>query len=406
MNLTKLRNNQVQLIEFMEKGGYSTSYIRSLKYELNKLLKYGESYENYLDYYENFIKKISQKNLKNKRIRLTIIMNFDLYNMFPNRKKHKNRLINNSSYKLLNDNFKIIVDTYKNEVKNNIKNTTIHNDSLCCSRFLMHLQNLGYKNLNNVKESDVLSFFLDENGNLKFSNSYETKIRIVLKKCASTIEDCKKIIDFLPKIKHIQKNIDYLTSEEIEKIKEVLNNPTNSINLRDKAIVSLLLYTGIRACDIANLRLSNINWIEEKIEIVQAKTNIPLELPLTTSVGNALFNYITKERPVVDFDNVFIRLDANYPITKGCIRFSVIKVFNEAGIRQTNEKRKGTHIFRYNLASSLLKNEIPQPIISQVLGHISPTSLEFYLSADFYHLKQCALNIELFENIKEVSNHD
>ena len=300
MDLTKLRNNQIQLFEFMEKGGYSKDYIRNLKYELRKLLKYGESYESYLDYYENFLKQISEKNLRNKRIRLTIIMNFDLYNQFPNRYRQKNRLINDSIYTLLNNNFKMIVDTYKKEAIVNKKSTTVYNEAGCLSRFLMHLQNLGYKNINTVKENDVIKFFLDENNNLKFSNSYAKNIKLALKACALTIEDCEKIINFLPKIKRAHKNIDYLTIEEIEKIKKVLNNTNNNIRLRDKAIVSLLLYTGIRACDIANLKLSNINWNEEKIEVIQAKTNIPLELPLTNSVGNALFNYITKERATVD----------------------------------------------------------------------------------------------------------
>lgn len=402
MNLTKLKNNQIQLIEYMEKGGYSKDYIRYLRYELNKLLKYGNSYESYLDYYSNFIKpNTSVTSLKNKKIYLTIIMNFDLYDQFPNRKINKNRLINDSNYTLLIDKFKLIIDTYKNKTKNNKRDTTIYNESSCCACFLLHLQNIGYENLTDIKEKDVLNFFLDKNGNLKFSNSYEKKIRIVLRTCIPFIQECKKVIDFLPKIKHIRKNIDYLTSEEIEKIKEVLNN-NNDICLRDKAIVTLLLYTGLRACDVANLKLSNIDWSNEKINIIQSKTDIPLELPLTISVGNSLSKYILDERPKVDSDNIFIRTDANYPISVGCVGYAVIKVFKEANIRQNAGKRKGTHIFRYNLATSLLKNEIPQPIISQVLGHNSSESLKFYLSADFYHLKQCSLNIEQFKNIKEV----
>ena len=406
MDLTKLRNNQIQLIEYMKKGGYSKDYVRNLRYELNKLFNFGSMYETYLDYYNDFIKpNTSESCLKNKRIYLTIIMNYDLYNQFPNRKQHKNKLINDSNYSLLNDNFKLIIDTYKSETKNQKRDTTIYNESSCCSCFLMHLQNIGYENLNDIKEKDILDFFLDLNGNLKFSNSYEKKIRIVLKTCIPFIENCEKVVSYLPKIKYARTNIDYLTSAEIEKIKAILDNNSN-ICLRDKAIVTLLLYTGMRACDISNLKLSNIDWTNEKINIIQSKTNVFLELPLTTSVGNALYNYIVNERPKVNLDNVFIRTDVNYPITTGCVGYSVIKVFKEANIRQTNNKRKGTHIFRYNLATSLLKNEIPQPIISQVLGHSTSKSLVFYLSADLFHLKQCSLSIEQFENIKEVIKCD
>jgi len=35
-------------------------------------------------------------------------------------------------------------------------------------------------------------------------------------------------------------------------------------------------------------------------------------------------------------------------------------------------------------------------VISQILGHDSPDSLETYLSADFVHLKECAISIGRF----------
>ena len=98
MNLTKLRENQIQLIEHMEKGGYSKTYIDKIKREINILLNYGKQYESYFDYYEKFIKpKININTQRHKINSLTVIMNFDLYNEFPNRNHYKNKLIDNSS---------------------------------------------------------------------------------------------------------------------------------------------------------------------------------------------------------------------------------------------------------------------------------------------------------------------
>lgn len=404
MDLTKLRNNQIQLIEYMKKGGYSDAYIDKIRNELKRLLVFGEQYENYFDYYNNFIKpKTNIKNQTHKINYLTVIMNFDLHNEFPTRNHYKYKLIDSSNYSKLNNYFKNIIDVYKKEaLKTNKKSTTIHKESLNCSCFLIYIQNIGHNDFNNVYEKDVISFFLNEKHELKFSHSYEKNIKIVLKSCVSYIPECKRIIDLIPTIKNTRKNIDYITNEEIKKIKEVLNDKNSNVSLRDKAIVALLLYLGIRGCDIVNLKLSNIDWNNETINIIQSKTEVPLELPLTTSVGNALYEYITNERPKVNLDNVFIRSDANYPITKSSAEIAVRHIFKEANIRQDNNKRKGTHIFRYNLATSLLKNEIPQPIISHVLGHATSESLKFYLTADFYHLKQCSLSIENFKNIKGV----
>ena len=142
--------------------------------------------------------------------------------------------------------------------------------------------------------------------------------------------------------------------------------------------------------------MNNIDWKNEIINIIQSKTNTPLELPLTTTVGNAIYNYILYERPKVNISNVFIREDANFPITKSSIDLAVRKVMDEAKIRMKAGERRGSHIFRYNLAVSLLEHEIAQPVITGTLGHASPRTLEIYLNADITHLKQCALSIEDF----------
>ena len=74
----------------------------------------------------------------------------------------------------------------------------------------------------------------------------------------------------------------------------------------------------------------------------------------------------------------------------------------KAGIRQNPGDRKGMHLFRHYLATSLLGHGVEQPIISSTLGHQSPCSLAPYLNADFVHLKECALNIDRFPVRKEV----
>jgi integrase len=149
--------------------------------------------------------------------------------------------------------------------------------------------------------------------------------------------------------------------------------------------------------------MDSINWATEKLWIIQQKTEIPLELPLMPIVGNAIYDYITAERP--DSDYRFLILSETRPFTplvSRSIGSIVSKIFRVVGIRQDKGARKGTHIFRHHLASSLMGNGIPQPIIGRTLGHTSPDSLEPYLRADFVHLKECALSIEKFPVAEEV----
>jgi integrase len=51
---------------------------------------------------------------------------------------------------------------------------------------------------------------------------------------------------------------------------------TPAIAARDAAITLLAMTTGLRACDIINLRLADIDWRGQTIGIVQHKTHNPL----------------------------------------------------------------------------------------------------------------------------------
>jgi integrase len=212
---------------------------------------------------------------------------------------------------------------------------------------------------------------------------------------------------FLPALRETRKNIQYLTSEEIQKIKNTLADSENPLALGDKAIGMLALYTGLRGCDIAGMTLDSIDWDRELIYIRQQKTEFPLELPLTAIVGNAIYDYLTSERPHTESRYLSVTQNKPYDRFKSRSIGNVAdRIMKAAGIRQTKGDRKGFHIFRHHLATALLGNGVPQPVISRTLGHTSPDSLEAYLSADFPHLKECSINIERFPVSEGVFSHE
>ncbi len=159
----------------------------------------------------------------------------------------------------------------------------------------------------------------------------------------------------------------------------------------------LLILTGIRSSDIAHLTLDSIDWEGGTIRFCQQKTGFPLELPLTPAIGNAIFDYLTQERPDTEIRRLFLSETRPFsPLANNSIKNIVAKAFKMAGVRQTPGARKGAHIFRHNAASSMLENGVRQPVISRMLGPSSLQSLEAYLCADFMHLKECALDIGAF----------
>ena len=155
----------------------------------------------------------------------------------------------------------------------------------------------------------------------------------------------------------------------------------------------------MRGTDIKALTLDNIDWENDGINIMQSKTGEELRIPLTTSVGNALWDYITSQRPrsvkkeiLVSDRHPFIQLPALWHHIK--------KVFNDAGVRKECGMT-GVRIFRHHLATSLLANETEAPVVSSILGHKDPNSLSPYVDADIEHLRECALSVEKYPVAEE-----
>lgn len=77
----------------------------------------------------------------------------------------------------------------------------------------------------------------------------------------------------------------------------------------------------------------------------------------------------------------------------------ITKHTRKAGITVSKEKRHGLHSLRHTLASSLLEQGTPLPVISEVLGHINSRSTAVYLQTDIKSLRKCALDPEeVFKN--------
>jgi integrase len=189
----------------------------------------------------------------------------------------------------------------------------------------------------------------------------------------------------------------------VEAIRSLLESESPRLSLRDKAIGKLLLITGIRACDIAGMRLGHIDWETDEIRLPQQKTGQPLVIPLKASIGNPIYDYLIGERPGSGSDRVFLSSNhPHYPLKAGAVWHISAKIYKFAGVRQNKGNRRGTHLFRHNVATAMLGNGIQRPVASCMLGHASPDSLDAYIHADLVHLKECALGIGDFPATEEV----
>lgn len=194
-----------------------------------------------------------------------------------------------------------------------------------------------------------------------------------------------------------KKLIPYLTKEESDKIWTVLKG--NVISYKEKAIFLLGFTLGIRACDTVNLKLKDINWEKDTISFIQQKTGNAVNLPLSPVLGNALFNYITKERNPSSYDNVFLSI---YPPFKplrdhSSCYYIVKKVIDLSGI-EMGERFCGIHFLRHNVASNLINKNMPIETVAAVLGHASPDTTNIYITVNEDKLRECTLSLDLLED--------
>lgn len=162
---------------------------------------------------------------------------------------------------------------------------------------------------------------------------------------------------------------------------------------RDYAMILMATRLGLRASDICGLKFEDIIWESNIISLIQDKTGKPLELPLLPEIGNAIIDYLKHGRPVSRENYCFLRAHAPYermsPANLGNL---VWRYMGMAGIDCTKRKH-GPHALRHCFASALLKEKVPLPVISELLGHKSMSSSMEYLRIDITSLRQCTLEV-------------
>jgi len=410
MDIKKLKKTHPELLEYMKANGFGSVAIGGVKVMFRRLFDHEGKYTSYNEFYKKFISREglegSTKRLCYYRTSVRTIQGFDEFNRFPNRLKFAPVQYRECSYEHLNPTFKGIVDRYKQvSLKKCKSEKSIRVESNAASTFLYHMQLNGANDLYGVTESMILSFFYDGYKQLR-GCSYRTKIKTVLKATIGTgyYAECARIIEDMPRLRNGRKNFATLKDDEIRIIKENLQEGTrNDLSLRDKAVVSMAMYTALRGTDIARMRINNIDLERDLIILTQSKTQQPIILPLRAVVGNPLVDYLLNERPRnLDIKSIFTNVhDPENPMDSSTIGGIIRRFFTKLGIR-SDDKENGLRLFRRYLASKVLENGIQPRVISDILGHMSPESLNPYIDTDIKHLRECGLSIEKYPVGKEV----
>ena len=405
MDVSNLRSNYPKLLAYLAENRYGKAHTNWIKRCINLVLTDGASceIESYEQLYWFEVEKCGytvETTRKTFKSTLGSVWQFDKKGKFPKWSEPHGFMSPPKDTDSLSTQFKTILEQFTIDAKAcGKRDYTIRVESRAAICFLLHLQAKGKSRLEEVCERDVQSFFFDGERIVR-GRAYVDKVLPALKTAVSIVgEPAADVIAMLPKMPRARRNYQYLRSDEAAKLRTVIHDEHASCGLLAKTIVAIAYYTGMRGTDIKALTLDNIDWENDGINIMQSKTGEELRIPLTTSVGNALWDYITSQRPrsvkkeiLVSDRHPFIQLPALWHHIK--------KVFNDEGVRKECGMT-GVRIFRHHLATSLLANETEAPVVSSILGHKDPNSLSPYVDADIEHLRECALSVEKYPVAEE-----
>ena len=347
-----------------------------------------------LDYYKF---DISEYTNKSKSRHQQLMRSKRILDDWNNYKLHiLKRSLPNALYSDYPSGWSIILDNYLNYLKNVRQNCDksikIKRDYLI--RLLSYFYQNKINNLEQLSKSDITKFINKtiEKGNVsKRRNFYVLREFLTYLFIEGILKEDLSI--YIPKIcnKHKRKLPTYLKQDNIENLLKSIPRE-KKIDIRNYAIILIAARLGLRLSDILNIKLKDIDWKNNKINVIQPKTNNLNILPLSKEVGWAIIDYINKARPKCNNEYLFVKM--KYPFEKLEQFTEFNKYFDKCDFKKEDTK-KGIHNLRHSFATNLLDNDIPIHIISSVLGHTSTdTTSNTYLKIDVKNLKKVCLEVD------------
>jgi len=270
------------------------------------------------------------------------------------------------------------IENQKNYSKNTVKS---YKEDL--DQFYRFLKEEKIDDFGKVEYDNLLKFI----GKLKSSNYKEKTI-------ARKVASLKSFYKFLSSRKYINKNPcllltspkvpeklpNFLTYDEITKLLNI-SGKNNWQFLRDRAILELLYSTGIRVGEIANLRIDDINFVEEVIK-VRGKGKKERIVPFGKYALNCLIEYIEK-RPNKKEKYLFLN-----KYGKRLTERSIERIVKKYSLISGINKRVTPHTLRHTFATHLLDRGADLRTVQELLGHERITTTQIYTHLTVEKLKE------------------
>jgi len=199
-----------------------------------------------------------------------------------------------------------------------------------------------------------------------------------------TLQDPSRMLDYHLMEKRLPRVI--LTEAEARRLLESADEPTPE-GLRDRAILEVLYGTGIRATELANLTVFDVDTEDKTLRVVLGKGRKDRNVPLTEAACEALNLYLESGRAKLCKSNdtrfLFLSNRGGW-LHRAILSRIVARYVKRARIR----KPVSAHTLRHTVASHLLKGGADIRHIQKLLGHGSLQTTELYTRVEISDLRK------------------
>jgi len=163
-----------------------------------------------------------------------------------------------------------------------------------------------------------------------------------------------------------------LTTPEYRALRDAVRN-----DVRTKAVVELLLQTGVRIGELANLKVGDVKAATSKkngeLYISQFENRSDRTVPLNFAASEAVQEYL-KIRPGVAKDNHLFITKTGKPLLIRNIRATIDRYFKQAGIESAK-----VNDLRHTFVAYHLSRGVNLVLLSKIAGHKRISTTEKYL---------------------------
>jgi site-specific recombinase XerD len=179
----------------------------------------------------------------------------------------------------------------------------------------------------------------------------------------------------------------FMPAEDVERLLASVDQ-TRPQGVRDEAILLLLARLGLRAGEVARLRLEDLDWAAGEL-VIHGKRGRVERLPLPWDVGEALGRYLHEARPACNTRQVFVCLRAP---RRGFQAGNAVGTIVRRALARADlhPPHQGAHLLRHSLATRLLREGASLVEIGELLRHRDLDTTRIYAKVDEASLRRLA----------------